>query len=373
MTRRDKGAGSIYREGDRWVGQLDVGRTMDGKRRRRKVSGRTKSEVRAKLRTARAEAELGLTSTDNALTVADYLTRWLTDIPRDAITEKTRQTYGEALRNHIVPTIGHIRLRDLSPAHVRRMLGTLEARGLAANTRRNARAVLRRGLRIAEQDGLVLRNAAAIADAPPTTPPKTDDVLSKDELETVLTKTRDDRLHALAVVALLLGLRSGEARALRWSDIDFEQQLLSVTGTLSQRAGGGVVRTRPKTKKSKRTIPLPQIVTDALIRHRSLQALEAERRRTWRNAEDYVFTTTHGTPIDRFAALKWWKLLCIEAGIEPRRFHAARHSAATYLLDRGVPLEVVSAILGHSSLSITADIYAQVTEDAMRRAFSVYE
>jgi len=83
-----------------------------------------------------------------------------------------------------------------------------------------------------------------------------------------------------------------------------------------------------------------------------------------------VFTTPQGGPVDPRNAVRWWHALTIGAGVGRRRFHASRHTAATLLLDAGVPLEVVSAILGHASLAITADVYVRVTSDAKRRALA---
>jgi len=86
-----------------------------------------------------------------------------------------------------------------------------------------------------------------------------------------------------------------------------------------------------------------------------------------------VFTSPVGTPIDPRNVNRWWDQLCESAGIGHHRFHASRHTAATLLLDSGVALEVVSAILGHASIAITADVYAKVTADAKRRALSLLD
>jgi integrase len=83
-----------------------------------------------------------------------------------------------------------------------------------------------------------------------------------------------------------------------------------------------------------------------------------------------VFTRPDGAPLHPRIALRWWHGLTEGGGIGRHRFHAARHTTAVLLLDQGVPLEVVSAVLGHSGLAITADIYGRVTADAKRRALA---
>jgi integrase len=389
-VRRDKGMGGIYREGDRWVGELTLGRGPDGKRIRRRVRGRTKAEVKEKLRKVRETADAGIAPGTERTTLSVYLPAWLDARPVDDIAAKTRLSYRLAIEGHILPSIGDVRLCDLTPAHVRLMLAKLEERGLGTSSRRTARAVLRRALRTAQQDRLVSTNAAAIADAPQTTPAKTDDTLTVEEIDSVLTKSKDDRLHALAVILLMLGLRSGEARALRWSDIDLEAGTLTVSGTLEEVPGHGLQRKDPKTEESARTIPLIPRVVEALKAHRVRQAEEELAAARWDNPDGYVFTTTVGTPINSRNALRWWKGgrctcepvmepcpihsgLLANCDVAPRRIHAARHSAASYLLAKGVPLELVSRILGHSSIRITADTYSRISQDAMRRALSEFE
>jgi integrase len=104
----------------------------------------------------------------------------------------------------------------------------------------------------------------------------------------------------------------------------------------------------------------------ALVARREQQ--RAEWARGTPGPTDYVFTTPKGTPVDPRNLTRWWERLCLRTGIGHHRFHAPRHTAAPLLLDAGVPLEVVSAILGHASLAITADVYAEVSQDSRRRA-----
>lgn len=266
--------------------------------------------------------------------------------------------------------------------------GALADDGKSARTQHHARAILRRALRRAETLGLVARNVAALVDSPKQGGHKTDDTMTADEARLILSAAADrrigwddaksedlapDDLHALAVVLLTLGLRKGEALALRWSDVDLEDDELTVRHTIKfRRKGGGWYLTAPKTDDSARTIPLPAFVTDALRDHRRAQTERRLATPVW-NDHDFVFPTSVGTPIHSRNATRWWHGLLERAGVERRRMHATRHTAATLLLEDGVPLEVVSAILGHSSLAITADIYARVGKDSMRRALSNFD
>jgi integrase len=371
--RRDKGSGSVFRDGRQWVARVDLGRDADGKRIRMSTRSETEAEARADLERMISELQTlhasGIDVAGATMTVGDFLDQWLASRSRDRIKEKTRTTYRETINTHIKPYVGKRKVGELKTLHVEQMLAALEARGLSASTRRNARQVLGTALTYAQRHGLVVQNVARLSEAPPNTRAKIDDTLTDAELAAILEGPTDDRLHAMAVVCLLLGLRSGEVRALRWSDIDFDAGVVRVDAALTD----GRVRATTKTANANRNLPIPSVVAAALKKHRKLQAAEALKAPVWHNDEGYVFTTTIGTPLDRHNALRWWKRLCEQAGIPPRRLHAARHTAATWLLQQGVPLEVVSAVLGHASLSITADIYAEVRSDAMRSALSLHD
>lgn len=178
-----------------------------------------------------------------------------------------------------------------------------------------------------------------------------------------------------APVPALVDLRQGELLALRWPDVDLEGFELHVRGTLRRASnGGGLVVDSPKTSASARTVPLGYLGCDAaLTARRRLQAAERlAAGPAWQDT-GHVFMTPIGTPVDPRNALRWWHDLTTAAGVGRRRMHASRHTAATALLEAGVPLEVVSAVLGHASLAITADVYARVTGDAKRRALAQLE
>jgi integrase len=163
-----------------------------------------------------------------------------------------------------------------------------------------------------------------------------------------------DRLEALAVLVLALGVRQGEALELRWSDIDLDKGVMDIHGT--------------KTAASDRQVALPPFAVDSLSRHQARQRKERMAAKYWGDP-DLVFTTSIGTEIHRRNVLRWWHDLTENrAGVGRRRFHASRHTAATLMLNAGVPLEVVSATLGHAGYAITTDVYAKVRPELQRTA-----
>jgi integrase len=378
---------------------------------------RTKQSVLNGLKELQRQAEAGV-APDKTRTVAQYVDWWLNNVAPETVSPDTLVDYRWQLEHYVIPHIGHIRLAKLTPADVQKMLRSLEKAGYSPRTRQYARAILRRALSWAEgTGGIVMRNAAALVDGPKKRESKLDDSLIAEEAKAVLDAARDDSLEALAVLVLKFGLRKGEVLAMPWSSVELDAGRLSVAQTLKrrgwqhgcddpaacaephhrkgctagcekhqrcpkpcavgcvghaakcpQRQGGGLhIKPTPKSAKSRRTLPLVAGTQEALKLHRERQLAEKETAVVWMD-DSLVFTTEAGTPIDPRNLNRWWNALLKKAELGPRRFHASRHTAATLLLDSGVPLEVVSAILGHATLAVTSDIYAKVTEDAKRRA-----
>lgn len=368
---RGKGEGSIYKlPNGKWVVQVECGRYPNGRRRLARRQVATKADAPAVLRELQQMVELGVTP-DQTRTVEVYLSWWLDNVAAGQVKASTLEDYRGIVDRYIVPSIGAHKLLRLTPVHVQAMLTKLEQDGYAPNTRRYALAVLRRSLGWATRTGMVARNVATLAEGPKVgRSANLDRALSVAEARAVLDAARSDRLYAFAVVVLNLGLRRGEALALRWSNVDFDAKTITVAGTLKAKRGGGTYIDSPKTSGSARTIPMVPAVEAALREHRDLQA--DERRYAgplWRES-GHVFVAEDGRPVLPNFATRWWPELTERAGLGRRRLHDTRHTAATLMLAQGVPLETVSALLGHGNLAITSDIYAHVGQDAKRRALT---
>jgi integrase len=179
--------------------------------------------------------------------------------------------------------------------------------------------------------------------------------LDAEQARALLAAAAGDRLEALYAVACALGLRQGEALGLRWSDVDLEGRALTVRATLQRQKGAGLVLAEPKTKRSKRSLHLPDVALRALRAHRVRQTEERFRaRELWRD-NDLVFTTLEGRPLSASHVIaSSFRPIVRAAGLPGRlRFHDLRHSAATLLLAQGVPQRVVMEQLGHSTLATT--------------------
>jgi integrase len=247
MGRRGHGEGSFYRRSrdGKWVGSVELGRGAGGQRIRRTVVRASKRAVLDRLDELRRQAAQGV-APDNARTVAQYLDWWGMNVLPGSVKDSTVDDYRYIVATYVSPHVGRHRLAKLTPEHVQAMMRALEEAGYSSRTRQYARAVLRRALRWAEQTGLVARNAAALVDGPKKSGTKLDDTLTAAEARAVLDAAAGDRLGALAVLVLSLGLRKGEALALRWPDIDLDAGELIVRGTLNAGKAPGSTSTRQR-------------------------------------------------------------------------------------------------------------------------------
>ena len=228
-------------------------------------------------------------------------------------------------------------------------------RPLAPRSVQLTAVTLRAALDFAQRQGYVSQNVARLASAP-RVERKPMGVWSRDEARQFTTAVRGERDGALFILATIRGLRRGELAGLRWGSVHLDAGYLQVVESRVLAAGGQVIASGPKTKASRRRIPLDPGLVTVLREHRRRQLEDRIAAGTaWRDG-DYVFTNPIGEPLkpdhisDRFAKL------CRRAAVPVIRLHDCRHTAATVMLELGVHPRVVQEMLGHSSVQITLDI-----------------
>jgi integrase len=373
--KRGNGEGSIYPVRDK-NGKVKgyraayVVHTADGMKRRY-LSGKRREDVRDQLAKALSNRADGFVFDAGALTVGEYLDRWLKDV-KDTVRQSTHARYEYAINPHIKPGLGRIQLKDLTPAHVRWFYRERLDSGLAPATVHKLHVVLHKALKAAVADGLVPRNAVAGLKLPKITREEIDP-LGPEEARLLLEASRGDKLEALYVLALNTGMRQGELLALKWDDVDLEGGVLRVRRTLTH-SEEGLVLGEPKTKKSRRTIRLTAGAVRALRDHLSRQLEEMEHVGSLYRLGGLVFATRTGTIINPSNLRnRSFKPLLERAGLRPIRFHDLRHTCATLLLSKNVNPKVVSEMLGHASVSITLDVYSHLLPDMQEKAAQALE
>jgi integrase len=373
MTRkRGNGDGSFRQRPDgRWEARLSL--TGGNK----SYYGRTRAEVKAKIEAARRDAEAGLDLLTPDQTVAQFLARWLEDVARPAIRPTTYESHESNVRCRVLPALGAIKLRQLTPQHLQALYGQLLARGLSPASVVRTHALLHGAFKQALLWNLIPRNPAD-AVRPPRTHRTEMHVLDRDQVLQLLEAAEDPALRALYAVAATAGLRRGELLALRWSDLDFERAVLTVRRTAQRIRGEGWVFGEPKTHAGRRAVRLGELALRHLRAQRTAQLEQRLRAGSAWNDLDLVFASGLGTPIEEARISRLYRRDLQRAGLPTIRLHDLRHTAATLLIEQGVNFKAVQAALGHSTIAVTLDIYAHVTPamqdsvaDAMDRIFAV--
>jgi len=364
-----EGSNPVLRSDGRW--QVLI-RHMDqyGVNKRTPVYGKTAQDARDNAGEIRKRLTEGLPARDAKATLETFTLDWIASALAASDRKRTTKVmYAGVARVHIVGShIGGLALDKVRPMHVEGWIVGLKDKGLAESTIRSAYTILRAVLDTAVRDGALARNPAAVVKRPKVTT-KEAAYLTPEQVRTLLEAGKGSRYGHLFTLLVNTGLRRGEALALSWSDVDLGAKLLRVRGTLA-RVDGKLIVTSTKTAKSKRSIPVSEATETLLKDIRTRQLKDRLKAGSQWHQTGYVFTTEDGMPCDPRHALRALKSAATKASMEGIGLHTLRHSAATTMLTNGVPLKVVSEILGHASIVITADIYGHVSPDVSREALA---
>lgn len=366
--RRMNGEGGLYQRADgRWFGAVVLGYDAAGHPKRKTVSAKTKDEARKRLKDLQQKIDGGYVPPSRDETVAQLFDRWHRDILSTQVKPLARENYKYIADGHIIPTLGNKRVVRLTVADVQHLLAAKLEGGpqgkpspLSISTVQRIRSVLVQALNVCVVDATVTRNVAALTKAP-TARRKEGRTLNPEQAKQLLAALREHRLGALFTLMLSTGIRRGEALGLRWDDIDLKAGFVIVRRQL-QRVGGELTTNDVKTARSRRSVNLASPVVNALKAHMEMQA--AQRGACGQDWVDtgYVFTTQSGKPLDPRNIHRDFLAICMKAKLGKWHPHELRHSAASLMLAQGVPLEVVSDVLGHSSIRMTADVYGHILQ-----------
>ena len=369
--KRGNGEGSITRRKDGlYMARYTVETAIGAKRKT--LYGKTRGEVSEKLTKAMADRDDGLVFDADNLKVGEYLERWLVDSVLDTVRPTTYERYEQIVRIHVRPALGSVKLKNLTPVHVRGLYREKLEAGLSARTVQYIHVTLHKALKQAVQDGLIPRNATEAVKAPQV---RREEMrpLSAEQVKVLLEVARGDRLEALYVLAIHTGLRQGELLGLKWEDVDLESGTLRVRRTLVT-AKGGPVLTAPKTKGSRRSVKLTQDAVEALRSHLKHQLQEIDRAGSLWRENGLMFASESGEPLDRrYLTSCRYKALLKRAELPMIRFHDLRHTCATLLLSKNVNPKIVSEMLGHASIAITLDTYSHVLPNMRDQAAAAME
>ncbi|TKK88122.1 site-specific integrase [Herbidospora galbida] len=358
--------GTIYEEAGGYTGALSLGFAADGKRLRLKRKGKTKADVKEKLINAVKDLESGVKSPEN-YTVRNAVEDWFAT----GLKKQSASTIGTLkilADQHVIPLIGKAKLSTLKADDVDKWLEGLTGK-LATRTLISVHSILKRATRHAQARELVVRNVAELVITPKGKEGRPSKALTRDQASALLDAAKTSPLHAYVVVSLTTGIRTEEARALRWDHVvtwapkdkawrpvleaGFNHKRFAIYVWRADRVGGDT-----KTRKSRRSLELPDQAATALKQHRAAQAAQQlEAGALWQD-HGLVFCTGVGTPLDAHNVRRSFRAIIKRANLEgdwvPREL---RHSFVSIMSDNDVPLETIADLVGHAGTRVTEQVY----------------
>jgi integrase len=363
-ARRSRGEGALYwdESRQRWMAAVDVGFSPTGKRQRQWVTGKTKTEAKQKLLALRRDQSDGLPTEHRTYTVRQAVESWL----EHGLTGRDEHTVTNSTilaRTHVIPALGNRRLVDLTSEEIDAWLAA-KSETLSTDTLHRLLSILRRSIRRAQARELVRRNVALLCEAPRGTKGRPSKSLTLQQATNLLAAAEGTSMNAYIVLALLIGARTEELRALTWDRLDLDGDPPTIQVWRSVRRDG-----RMKTAKSRRTLELPDRCVDALRDHKAEQMRMRHEAGDYWNELGLVFCTRHGSALDAANVRRSFRLIASAAGLNPKEWtpRELRHSFVSLLSSSGVTIEEIAHLVGHGSTSVTERVYRKELRPVITR------
>ncbi|WP_433581620.1 tyrosine-type recombinase/integrase [Paenibacillus amylolyticus] len=341
-----------------------------GKRKTIKKKGfKGKTECRNAERIAKVEWEKGQYVDPTKITVQEYMLDWIGK--KKDLSIESRETNMGHLKNHIFPSLGHLPLQKVLVTDIEDFILAMEEKGLAQGTVKKIFCLVQNAFKAAIRKELLLKNPFDLLD--PASKPKEGkpkvDYWSKDEVQTFFSRL-DHRLSIMFVLAIYTGMRRGEILGLRFSDIDFENSMISIRQTLKPRKR---IKDGGKNANASRSIPLSEFVVAELKKQRTMITKEKWDAKENYHNNDLVVCHPDGEPVSLGNFHKFWVRILNNTNMRHIRFHDLRHTFASLMLSAGVHAKVVQEIMGHSSIKVTLDMYSHLIPSMQRSAVNVLD
>lgn len=370
-TRAAQGSGTIRQRPDgRWEARFTIGRDPGtGRQIQRSVYGATQQEVRKKLAEAVAALDAGNYFEPSKMTLGRWVEIWLQEYMGDK-KYLTVKHYKAQCRAHIVPSLGAVKLSELTTPQIQSFYNGLQRGGMAAKSVRNVHGILTKCLSTAVQVGYLRDNPASRVTLPKVEK-KEIRPLSDEQVKAFLTVSAGDEYEIILKTILFTGLREAEATGLTWDCIDFKAGIIKVCKQLQKRPqqDGGFTFAPLKNNKTRIIKPAPFVLS--LLERRRREQVEQRFRAGelwtgWSNAEErktaLVFTTATGGNLSPQTVYNHYKKLARKIGAPDSRVHDLRHTFAVLSLQNGDDVKTVQGNLGHATAAFTLDVYGHVSE-----------
>lgn len=354
-------------------GAYVTGYDANGKPKRKLFSSYKKQDVIDAMAEYKTLMNKGLTSSDDKIMLEDYFRKWLFEYRKNDLKDTTFTKYDSIYRNHVKDSaIGKVKLVDLRKDILQRHYNNLIEEGISLNVIKTINKHLGTCLEQAFNDSIIPRNYCRMVTLPKVqSNPKDEDIkfFSMEEQKTFISSLNSHRNKALFILAFGAGLRIGELMALTWDNIDMDTKSIIINSAIShlsivdKKTGNrtwSTIEHDPKTSTSFRTVPLPDTVFNELMLHKERQDIEKSKLGYLYQDNNLVFATETGNYIDTRNLTRSYERALAKANIPYRSFHSMRHTYATRLFEKDVPVKTVQVLMGHKDITTTMNIYTHV-------------
>jgi integrase len=355
-----------------WIAQPTI-KLTNGDDKRIFINGNTREEVIIKLRELYALENRGTPYSYKNWTVGGYLDYWMREIQEKRICETTLTAYDSIIKNHIKPTMGGHKLRNLSVHNMREALAMLDNRGCSNRVKLECVRIMSACLNCAMREELIFRNVAQLVEKPKYIP-KEISIWSVEQARMFLDMNKDHPHYIALFLYIVYGMRRCEVLGLRWSDIDFDKGIIHIRQQID-RIKGKIKPRALKTKNSRREIPLKKFACAALLEHATKNNIVIPRFNPYFELSTHgtVVISEAGTPLESRNMNRIFITLVKRSGLPHATPHIMRHIAATMLKDLNVPDRDIQAILGHADITTTQKHYQHATPETQNAAISAVE
>ena len=371
--KRGQNEGSIRKRPDgTWEARVTIGIMADGKQKQKSLYGKTRQEVNAKMTDLLNNLQKGLITNPTEMTLSEWLDFYMLEYKKKFVKPATYNNYTIKVKNHIKPAIGNYKLKALRQDMIQKFINSLSDKGLAPATVEAIFKLLHNALETAVDDGLIVRNVANRVRLPKVPKPKIE-AFTVDQQRAFEEKAKETYMGDMYIFDLCTGMRLGELLGLKWSDIDFDENLLHIKRTIFKAKDPDNPEDSwhldfgpPKTPASQRTIPLHQTAIKLLADVFEQQEINKAAAGAAYEDNDLIFCTKLGRPQDPINMRRTFYRICDKAGISGFSPHCLRHTFATRGVDAKVDVRVMQSFLGHANIQETVNTYTHIQPDTAR-------
>ncbi|RXI49112.1 site-specific integrase [Clostridium tetani] len=375
------GEGTIYtekRNGKNYYrGQISLGYDDKGKLIRKSFSGYSKQEVIKKMNEYQYKNNVGLLPSNDKITLQQWFKTWLFEFRINDLKPSSFERYEGIYRKYILNSpIGKMSLSELRAKDIQKYYNSLSNKGISANVVNTINGFLYTCLESALKQNYIPQNYCKLIILPKIIKEDEFTVLTLEEQNIFLNAIQGHKYQAAFTLALGTGLRLGELLGLKWSDIDFNKNTVSISRSIKRTTlindegerNSQVLEQLPKTKTSIREVPIPSNIIENLKQYREKQLLVKKENKDVYNDNDYIFSDKLGNPLDPKRIPRNFKSILKKTGLKDIKFHSLRHTYATRLFEADVPIKTVQALMGHSDITTTMNIYTHVMPEQKNKA-----